>query len=188
MIRTEAEAREIAASITKHTEVAARVDRQPVSRGKAQRQKWVAEYGRGINDQIYLRRARRLPGGKWLAGNDIPAPVREFLGVTGPRGLTFLTRDEFDNLASLEAVVSSRSVALDALRRQATVNVEFTETGPSKVGIALFCEVGDSGSGPTDFLPLPVSQRKLDEALDAIVSYARDLAIEGGWDEGEDSE
>ncbi len=182
-IRTAEDAKDLVRGLDKHSGGAASVTTQTINVGPKRTETWTAILRRGINDKIYIIQARKTHGKK-LHNQDIPKHVREYLAAFDDLhpNTTSLTREEFEGL---EPDGHPQKVKRpDPLTAVVTFQVEFQPTRQAE-GISVFCEVGDSGEGVSDFIPFPTDERTVCQAMESVISSARDAEVDAGWNDEE---
>lgn len=183
MIRNAEGADDVVRAINKHSGCWAEATTSSV--GSSRRvEEWTAELTVGIVG-VCVKYARKR-GGRRLYGKDAPKHVRDYLLVDDTARPFFhrttLTRAELDAIAPGGDIVRVRPAAV--FGRRVTFRVEHVRER-IRPGVMVGREVGDSGSGPTEFVPFPTTEGAIYAAVDRVDSYARDLEVETGWSDDE---
>lgn len=179
MKREELEQR--AASINRHTTCAATVDERAAT-SRHRRERWRLTYRLSILGAVLVSARRH-------------GRARQFIPNIPPHVLAYADCDERGRCATQWADLPDAANGSDILRASKaagvavyTVSIKHDTPGKPVLGILLSCEVGDSGSGPSEFLPLRrLTHAKLSQAVDALENYTRDLEVETGWAEIEEA-
>lgn len=163
--------------LNKHSGGWATIATQDVSTGVERTETWTATLSRGIVG-IVVPCVRKAHGRTVIASNfaAVPKEVREYLLLDNAQwpARSALTVEEFLNLGTVEQRVRW---LYPKMRCQVTFTIKYV---PSKArqGIVVGCEVGESGNGPDEFLPFPVTEAAVVKAIEDAISYAHDLEME----------
>lgn len=188
-IHNDSDADDIVRALNKHSGGWAAIVSREVPILKRRTETWTATLSVSDVDGVVVTRARK-DHCQHLAARDLPKHVREYLLINDDTKnpmfqRSTMTREEFDALEAGGDITRVR-VASPSVRL-VTFKIDHQPTVVAR-GVEVGCEVGDSGSGPTEFVPFPTTEKALSEAMDRVVSYAGDLEIETGWRDADDDD
>lgn len=180
-IRTEEEAKDILRIIDKHSEGWARVTTEDVPIGEERLEVWTARLSRSFNAVYYVY--ARKSHGKRLYREQVPDYVRQYLTARQDGHMVNrmdLSVESFKNLTSGRHGILRVTRGISEITLFVTFQVKHQRKRTCQ-GIQVGAEVGESGFGPTEFLPFPTTEKAVYDAIERVVSEARNDEIETGW-------
>ena len=185
MIETVEQAEALAASLSKRSKGSVRVITETQYSEKLE--VWTACYAEiktpGGERRCLLLHAKKS-GMLTRYGDDIHESVRSYFCPDDPEGLTLnMTLDQVAAVTTDDVINMTRENG----RIYITCRINIRDPYEFQA-IEVSCEVGDSGSGPTAFVPLPCTVDDVQKTLDNVITYARELERETGWAESPDGD
>lgn len=147
------------------------------------REVWTVVFAHRSSGLAELLRARKQ-GRKSVYGDDIPGSVREYF--TNSKYGKFCSLSWRDLIAVNDSNIICRSYRFRGEHMLITCELQVDYPYPVN-GISAFCEVGESGEGIRNFIPLPATAKFITDVLGDVVNAAKDAEIETGWVEDEEA-